>query len=225
MQAMTACAAIAPDYLDDVALVRALVAADRRAPEVLWRRYRSTVLGTLRRVLGPDPETEDLAQDVFLTVCERAPTIRNGQALGAFVARVAVCTAHHAIRRRRVRARWLQRTIAESQDAVALAATAGAESREAIPRLYQIVDRLRPKERTAFVLRFVDELSTAEVRQQLNVSLATAKRRISRAVQRVALHVARDPVLREYRALPAHKGTRLTWRAPGKVVSKRAATD
>src|SRR6188768_2266732 len=65
-----------PYDCDDIALVRALVADDRRAPEVLWRRYKSTVFGTLRRVLGPDPETEDLAHDVFLTVYRRAPTTR-----------------------------------------------------------------------------------------------------------------------------------------------------
>ncbi len=203
---MTACLPSGLDHCDDVALVSALVADDRRAPAVLWQRYRSTVFGTLRRVLGPDPETEDLAQDVFLTVCRRASTIRDGRSLRAFVARVTIGTAYHAIRRRRVHARWLRRTIAESANDVAAPSTSRVESREAIPRLYQIVDRLRPRERTAFVLRFVDELSTAEVRKRLNVSLATAKRRISRAAGRVALHVARDPVLREYRALPTRAG-------------------
>lgn len=198
---MTACLAAVPDYLDDVALVRALADADRHAPAALWRRYRSTVFGTLKRVLGRDSETEDLAQDVFLTVCRRASSIRDGQMLRAFVAKVTVWTAHHAIRKRRVRARWLREKIAESADAVAMAPTFRAEMREAIPRLYRIVDRLRPNERTAFVLRFIDELSAAEIRKELNVSLATVKRRISRATRRVALHVARDPVLREYRAL------------------------
>jgi len=191
-----------PYDCDDIALVRALVADDRRAPEVLWRRYKSTVFGTLRRVLGPDPETEDLAHDVFLTVYRRAPTIRDGRALPAFVAKVTVQTAHHTIRKRSVRARWLRRTLAESTGAVDVAPTPDADSRETLPRLREILDRLRPKERTAFELRFVDELSVAEVTEKLNVSLATAKRRISRATRRLALHVARDPVLREYRPVP-----------------------
>jgi len=194
-----------PYDCDDVALVRALAADDRRAPEVLWRRYKSTVFRTLRRVLGPDHETEDLAQDVFLTVYRKAQTIRDGRALQAFVVKVTVQTAHHALRKRTVRARWLRRTIAESADVVTVAPTSCADSRETLPRLCQILDRLRPKERTAFVLRFVDELSVAEVTQKLNVSLATAKRRISHATRRLALHVARDPVLREYRPLPTRR--------------------
>jgi RNA polymerase sigma-70 factor (ECF subfamily) len=194
-----------PYDCDDVALVRALAADDRRAPEVLWRRYKATVFGTLRRVLGPDHETEDLAQDVFLTVYRKAQTIRDGRALPAFVAKVTVQTAHHAIRKRTVRARWLRRTIAESADVVTVAPASCADSRETLPRLCQILDRLRPKERTAFVLRFVDELSVVEVTQKLNVSMATAKRRISHATRRLALHVARDPVLREYRPQPTRR--------------------
>lgn len=184
---------------DDAALVRALADEDRRAPAVLWNRYAPTVFGILRRVIGPDPENEDLAQDVFFAVYRRAPTIRNGHALRAFVASVAVGTAFHELRRRRVRGRSLRAAAAELNERPTVAATADAESREALPRLYSIIDRLRPQDRAAFELRFIEELTLTEVRTKLNVSLATAKRRISRASRKVALRVERDPVLRDYR--------------------------
>ena len=186
------------DDYDDVALVRALADDDRRAPTVLWKRYAPTVFGILRRVIGPDPENEDLAQDVFFAVYRRAPTIRNGRALKAFIATVTVGTARHELRRRRVRGRSLRQVAADMNDRPTVAATVGAESREALPRLHRIIDRLRPEDRAAFELRFIEELTLTQVRTKLNVSLATAKRRIYRATRKVALRVERDPVLREY---------------------------
>ena len=60
------------------------------------------------------------------------------------------------------------------------------ESRETVRRVYAILDRLAADLRIAFTLRFVERHSLAEVAALTGCSLATAKRRISRATQRFA---------------------------------------
>ena len=62
----------------------------------------------------------------------------------------------------------------------------------------EILDRVKPADRTAFVLRFIEGLELAEVATALDTSLATAKRRITRVWKRVSLLVERDPALAHY---------------------------
>ena len=53
------------------------------------------------------------------------------------------------------------------------------ESREALRRLPLILDRANAEERTAFVLRVIEGMPLEDVATTLDVSVATAKRRLS----------------------------------------------
>ena len=180
---------------DDVALVAALRARDPRAPRVLWERYATTVYRVLRRSLGPSSDVEDMAQEVFLTVFRKAETIRTPAALRAYLTSVAALTGRSQLRKR-----WVQRwsPYSGTEPAASAPATEDTDARAAVQRFYALLGRLRPSQRTAFVLRAMEGLDHAEVAAALGVSLATAKRWVARASARVQLLVDRDPVLVEY---------------------------
>jgi len=72
------------------------------------------------------------------------------------------------------------------------------EARQAVSRLYGILDRLGSEERLAFVLRFIEGMELTEVAAALGLSLATTKRRLVRARARFDHHIARDPGLAPY---------------------------
>jgi RNA polymerase sigma-70 factor, ECF subfamily len=80
------------DDSEDADLARALIARDPKAPRTLWRRYAPMVFRMLRRALGPGHDVEDLAQEVFLCVFEKVPTLREPKALKAFVISITVLT-------------------------------------------------------------------------------------------------------------------------------------
>lgn len=186
-----------PDDDDDVQLVRALVDQHPEAARVLWRRFAPTVFRILRRTLGRDDEIEDLAQDVFLSVLQKAHTLRRPQSLKAFVVSVTTLTARLEVRRRSMRRRLSSATERPGPEAETIMGR--SDAREALLRFYRILDRLRPTDRAAFVLRFMEALDLKEVAAALDVSLATAKRRLARAWSRIELLVARDPFLAHYR--------------------------
>ena len=79
-----------------------------------------------------------------------------------------------------------------------LASDQHIESREALRRFLLILDRINVRERTAFDLRFIEGMPIESVAAALDVSVATAKRRVSRAWTRVLFHAARDTSLVEY---------------------------
>jgi RNA polymerase sigma-70 factor (ECF subfamily) len=77
--------------------------------------------------------------------------------------------------------------------------TPDTDAREALARFYAILDRVNPKDRSAFVLRFMEGLELTEVAAALGLSLATTKRRLARVWAKVVLLVERDPLLAQYR--------------------------
>jgi RNA polymerase sigma-70 factor (ECF subfamily) len=180
---------------DDVSLVGMLTGGDARAPRIVWQRFAPMVLRMLKRAFGPEYEVDDLAQEVFLVLFRRAHTIREPQAVRAFVIAITAHTIRYELRRKAA-VRWLR----IGEPAIARAADVDLDAREALNRLYLIVGRLSSNDRTAFVLRFMEGLDVAAVSQALGVSLATTKRRLTHAWKRVVLYAQRDAALVGYLA-------------------------
>jgi RNA polymerase sigma-70 factor (ECF subfamily) len=154
------------------------------------------VFRLLDRALGPDGEAEDLTQDVFLSTFARLPSLREPAALQSFIYSVAIRTLKWALRRRRVR-RILQLSSSGIPPEVA-APAADSESRQILVRFYTLLDRLSVNERSAFVLRYMEGFKLEEMSAHLGVSLATTKRWVSRASERVTALVAADRELSSY---------------------------
>jgi RNA polymerase sigma-70 factor, ECF subfamily len=180
---------------DDVSLVAMMLEGDARAPRIVWHRFAPMVHRMLRRAFGPEHEIDDMAQEIFLILFRRWRTLREPQALRAFVIAITAHTIRYELRRKAA-TRWLR----FGEPAIAHAADADLDAREALRRLYAILDRLGSHDRTAFVLRFMEGLEIADVAQALSVSLATTQRRLTHAWRRVVTHAQRDYALMAYLA-------------------------
>ena len=181
---------------DDATLVHRLLDEHPDAARLVWQRFAPMVHRILRRSLGPDDAVEDLAQEVFLCVFQKASTLRDPHALRAFVIAVTAFTVSRERRRR-----WLRRPQRYDQVLTGpshVVTQQHIEPREALRRLLLILDRITVEDRNAFALRFIQDMPLESVATALGVSVATAKRRVSRAWSRVALRVVRDAALGEY---------------------------
>ena len=188
-------AQVAPSE-DDSALVEGLRRGDSAARRELFDRFSPHVERVLARVLGRDPELSDALHDTFVQAFGSVSSLRDASALKAWLSMVAVYTARGIIRRRKVR-RWLRFWAPEDLPETA-ASTASAEDTWAVSRVYALLDQLPADHRIAFTLRYVEGMSLQEVAEACSCSLATVKRRLSRA-QTTFLEAARtDPVLAEW---------------------------
>ena len=182
----------------DAEMVAALREGQAWAPRAIWDRYSGRVHRFLARALGrPGEEVEDLTQEVFLRIFSRAHAIREPGALREFTMSVAVRVLKWELRRR-----WVRRKVRLSDNGELPEMVGDRDSaeqaRQALRRCYQILDGLGARERTAFALRYIEEMRLEEVAAQMDVSLSTAKRLIGRASATVAEHVGRDRDLRGY---------------------------
>jgi RNA polymerase sigma-70 factor (ECF subfamily) len=182
---------------DDATIAAAVIAREPGAAGRMWDRYAALVRRVLRRMLGP-VDVEDAVQDSFLRLFRDLGTLRDPSALRSFLIGITLHVAKSELRRRRAR-RWLllsdDGVLAEPQ---ALAEDERLEPRAAVRRLYDVLDRVSVERRTVFVLRFVEGLELAELSAVLDCSLATTKRRVADAAQRVCHLAASDPLLAPY---------------------------
>jgi DNA-directed RNA polymerase specialized sigma24 family protein len=70
---------------DDVVLAQSLIEGRADAPATAWKRFYPVVEMTLRRMLGPDGDIEDLAQDVFLRFFRKVTGLKKVESLRSFV--------------------------------------------------------------------------------------------------------------------------------------------
>ena len=166
---------------------------DPRAATLIWDRYAGLVRGVLHRSLGPGHEVEDLLQDVFVGFFKNVRSLRDPASLRPFLVGIAMRTALTELRKRRVR-RWLRL----SSDGVLpeVPATDGdPRAKEAVRRLYGVLDELSDRERLAFVLRHAEGHELTETAALLGVSLATVKRVLRRAEALVETRAREDDLL------------------------------
>ena len=190
-----------PEQREDADLVLALQAGETWASEAIWDRYSDLVNRFLARSLGrPLHDVEDLTQEVFLRVFTRPRSIQKPAALRQFVMSVAV-----NVLKWELRYRWIRRKVrlSESGDVPEVATAPGfdeetSEARHALKLCYDILDELRARERVAFVLRYMEEMTVSEVAERMGISKSTAKRLTSRAVKRVSERVGKMPDLKGY---------------------------
>jgi RNA polymerase sigma-70 factor (ECF subfamily) len=192
----------ARDADSDVALVEALRRGEPKAELAAWNRFAASVDQTLRRLLGPGPDREDLLQEVFIRFYRRIGTLREPSAVRAFLTGICIHVVRGEIGRRQ-RRRWLSLTPTGDMPEPA-PSFPDLEGREAVTRYYRLIDKLGGKDRSFFVARTLEGMTLDEVAVAHDVSVSTAQRRINRATKRVAALVRRDPTLAHF----AHERSR-----------------
>ena len=120
------------DTRSDAEIAEALKRGDRGAELEAWNRFSPGTAQTLRRLLGPGPDREDLLQEVYLRFFRNVRSLREPAAVRGFLAGISVRVVRQEIARRR-RSQWLRLTpTGDAPDAPGPAAD--VESRNVIAR-------------------------------------------------------------------------------------------
>ena len=169
----------------DAALVLAARAGELWAQEALFQRYARQVLGLAQRILAGRDDADDLAQDAFVYAFTRLDTLNNPQAFQAWLRSIVVRTASKRLRRQRLLTRLgLRRNEPIEPDSV-LTTDAPPDIAAELRAVYGLIERLPAEERVALVLRRVEGMELSEIAEEMKLSLATVKRRLTAAESRL----------------------------------------
>jgi RNA polymerase sigma-70 factor (ECF subfamily) len=141
---------------------------------------------------------ETLTQDCFLKAHRNWASFRGESSAMTWLMRIAINLQKDHWRNRRIQF-WRQtQTHAVDMDEASEWLPSGERSveqklleRERVGQVAKVVEKLSERQRTVFLLRYVEEMELSEIAQATGLSLGTVKAHLSRAVARVRTEVGR----------------------------------
>jgi RNA polymerase sigma-70 factor (ECF subfamily) len=179
---------------DDAVLLQGVARRDETAFAQLYDRLSRPVFSLIARVLRSRAEAEEVLQEVFWQVWERAPDYR--MELGSAFCWIVTIARRKAIDRVRANARHLQRIEAAQgmRNDDDLVSPAGLETLAADERGTAVrvaLAGLSVEERRPIALAFFDGLTHDEIAGVLNAPVGTIKARIRRGMLKLKPALAR----------------------------------
>ena len=173
----------------EIDLLKRTGEGDRRSFEELYERYSGVLYSTAFRILNDQTAAEDVLQDVFVQIWEKAPLY--DAARGKPLTWAVTMTRNKSIDRlrsqqRRNRLRDEMETQAsifeEFSDRSSLDEVQSAEKGEMIRRAIQ---QLSKEQRQAIELAFFSGMSQSEIAETIGEPLGTIKARIRRGMMKL----------------------------------------
>lgn len=164
---------------------------DRESYEVIVSRYQHRLHRVAQRILHNDDDAQEVVQDSHIQALEHIDQFAGRSSVLTWLTRIVVNESFTRVRRRRSRPDWDSGEAYES--AILVSGWVNPEEAAIRRELGRIVrraaDNLPDGYRRVFILREMQELSTAEVAGRLGITENCVKTRLLRAKGALLRHV------------------------------------
>lgn len=175
--------------VDETTLVAQAREGETRAFGELVRRYENKIFRLAQHITQNREDAEDVLQETFMKAYEHLDQFQSNSKFYTWIVRIAVNQALMKLRRRKTdKSVSLDETIDTGEDTIVREIAAWEEnpeqkfSREELGGVLDTaIQGLEPLYRSVFVLRDIEELSTEETAEALNLSVPAVKSRLLRA--------------------------------------------
>jgi RNA polymerase sigma-70 factor (ECF subfamily) len=181
---------------NDHAAIRAILSGDKEAYGALVVRHSQGLFRVAFRITGNEADAEEVVQEAFLRGYQKLVSFQSRSSFGTWIYRIAVRCALDRINSSKVEgtSRIAPETDPVQREMQLPNETAGPErlllSREIGKMQETAMHSLTPIERTAFVLRHMEDLTTEEIASALGIAPNAAKQAVFRAVQKLRCRLA-----------------------------------
>jgi RNA polymerase sigma-70 factor (ECF subfamily) len=177
------------DLAAEIALLKRISGGDRQSFEQLYERFSGVLFSTAYRVLNNQEAAEDVLQDVFIQIWEKAPFY--DPARGKPLTWAVTLTRNKAIDRLRStqRRNRLQDDVEkESQNFEQFDGKSSVDAVDAMEKgamVREAIKKLSKEQREAIELAFFSGLTQTEIAERLSEPLGTIKARIRRGMMKL----------------------------------------
>lgn len=177
------------EVFDEADLVERAKNGETEAFTELVNRYERKIYRLAKHITQNDEDAEDVLQEAFLKAYSHLADFQGQSKFYTWIVRIAVNESLMKLRKRKSdRTVSMDENIDTGEETVVREIAVWEEnpeqqySQEELRQiLEQAVDSLKPAFRTVFLLRDVEELSTEETAEALNISVPAVKSRLLRA--------------------------------------------
>lgn len=174
-------------------LLRHIADGDERALEELYGLYAGRIYAAACRLLASPGEAEEIVQESFLDVWNRAATFdsRRGDP-GAWVMSIGRNRAIDRLRARATRSRTLEAVRNDPASALQVDPENELAAAQARRRVSAALEVLSPEQRAVVELAYFDGLSQAEIATRTGDPLGTVKGRARAALEKLAAQLTKE---------------------------------
>ncbi len=180
----------------DESLIAAYCQGDKTAFGEIVRRYADSMLGYLTRMSRDREEAQDLFQETFRRVHEKAHTFAGG-AFKNWLFTIATNVAIDGLRRRkRLRLVSLNQPVDCADSDEEFGAAIAADNRcnpydqaikaEQAEKVKQAIELLPARQRATLILAYYQQLSYGQIAEALGCSIGTVRTQMFRALRKLA---------------------------------------
>lgn len=158
---------------------------DTQAFRELVEQHQGQVRATVQSMLGPVPEADDVAQEVFIRLHQSLGRFRGEAELGTYLSRIAINLSLNALKQRKRKGRWLTFSRREGPEYEVEDRSAAPGRHELQDALQRSLQQLEPAFRAVVTLRLVEGYSVEETAELLGIPQGTVASRLARAQQKL----------------------------------------
>jgi RNA polymerase sigma-70 factor, ECF subfamily len=183
--------------------IRAVLAGDTEAYRALVLRHSQALFRVAFRITGDEADADEVVQEALLRGYQRLASFQFQASFGTWIYRIAVNCAFDSVQRRGREAGegLAESNILENADGKRNLRQEQISDPGAGPERLMLSNEigeqrefamlsLTPLERTAFLLRHMEEQTTGEIAAALNIAPNAAKQAVFRAVQKLRRRLA-----------------------------------
>lgn len=165
--------------LSDAEIIDKIVAGEKYLYESLIRKFNTRLYRICMSILNDDAEAEDVMQTAYINAYMHLPDFRRTSSFSTWLTRILI---NESILQKKKKMKRLQMMADEpSQNAHSETPLKTMMNKELKGLLEQAVAKLPEKYRMVFVMREVEELSTSETMEILEIGESNVKIRLARA--------------------------------------------
>lgn len=180
--------------LKDHSAIRAVLDGDTEAYRTLVIRHSPALFRVAFRITGNEADADEVVQEAFLRGYQKLPSFQFQSGFGTWIYRIAVNCAFDFRQRREADQQPVDLEEAARLQESVPDVSAGPDrlllSQEIAEQQQFAMHALTPLERTAFLLRHIEDQSTSEIAAALEMAPNAVKQAIFRAVQKLRRRLA-----------------------------------
>jgi len=172
------------DPASERGLLAQSIAGDAAALQILIDLHRPTIARLARRLLAWPDEVDDVVQDVFVTLIEKAGRFRGQSSLRTWLITITLNRCCTLCRRWQLRLRMLRDVARRPRDLCP--PSESLDRGEDQQRIRRALAKLGARDREVLVLHYLEELPLHHVAELLSIRRNAVEVRLYRARQRLA---------------------------------------
>ncbi|MFD0680662.1 MULTISPECIES: RNA polymerase sigma factor [unclassified Paenibacillus] len=164
--------------LEDQEFIDYILNGDKQAFSLIINKYKGRVFSLLLKMLGPSPDIQDIAQEIFIKAYNHLQEYKPEHSFSAWLYRI---TANRSIDELRKRKRTPSLIDLDFEIAHSNTLESNYLGKERKASLQKLIEELDPDQRVVFMLRHQQLLSYEEIGEQLSLPVSTVQMRLHHA--------------------------------------------